>query len=201
MSGNVKSGLHVTNTGNVDEYVRMMVLGNWYDEDGNIVVGYKYQNKDDDFAEGEDYNTMVKPWFRGGYDDDKDGEYEDPYGDFDDTFALGEPCDTSKWERGTGSYFYYTKKIGAGVRMNSQTEALFQSYTLDTVPDIYIPSASGGREKVNVHLVMEVVIQAIGAKDADGNDYQDCWAAWTAATGTEIKSKKPAPSTSTEGTE
>ena len=202
MAGAVKKELHVTNTGNVEEYVRMMLLGNWCDEDGNIVVGYKYQNKDDEFAEGEDYSTMVNPWFRGGYDDDGDGTYEDPYGYFDPSFLLGEPQAKdgvkSDWERGTGSYFYYTKKIGAGTTMNSATEALFQSYTLTNVPNIYIPSPNGGRVKANIHLEFEVVIQAIGTKDAQGDYYDDCWAAWTAATGTEIKSKTSSSSSTTE---
>lgn len=202
MAGAVKKELHVTNTGNVEEYVRMMLLGNWCDEDGNIVVGYKYQNKDDEFAEGEDYSTMVNPWFRGGYDDDGDGTYEDPYGYFDPSFLLGEPQAKdgvkSDWERGTGSYFYYTKKIGAGTTMDSATEALFQSYTLTNVPNIYIPSPNGGRVKANIHLEFEVVIQAIGTKDAQGDYYDDCWAAWTAATGTEIKSKTSSSSSTTE---
>ena len=210
MDGAEKSNLHVTNTGNVDEWVRMMVIGNWCDEDGNIVVGYKYQNEDDEFEEGEDYSTMVKPWFRGGYaveipvepgEGEEGGEsgegegqttntYVDPYGSFDDTFTLGEPQGDSKWERGSGSYFYYTQKIGAGQKIDSQTEALFQSYTLTSVPDIYIPSPNGGRVKANIHLELEVVIQAIGAKDASGNEFEDCWEAWTYATGTTVKSKK-----------
>ena len=193
MEGAIKSNLHITNTGNVDEYIRVMLLGNWCDEDNNIVVGYKYKNKDDEFEEGEDYNTMVKPWFRGGYDDDEDGTYVDPYGEFDKSFTLGEPQgDDNKWERGTGSYFYYTEKIGPG-KVNALTDALFQQYELKEVPTIYIPSSTGGRVAAKVHLEFEVVVQAIGVptKNDGGTETEmTCWEAWSAATGTTIKSKK-----------
>ena len=188
MEGLKKSDLHVTNTGNVDEYVRIMVIGNWYgweteadknaEKEPDIMVGYTTDGSDGT-------NVMIDPWFR---EDEVYGQY------FDDSFKGGRPkAGRTDWVRGTGSYFYFTKKIGAGTTLDSATEALFQSYELpaNMIPNIYIPvSTSNVRvPAVGVHLKMEIVVQAIGTTDPEGNEYADCWAAWTAATGKEIKVK------------
>ncbi len=188
MEGLKKSDLHVTNTGNVDEYVRMMVIGNWYgwetEEDMNsgkepdIMVGYTTDGSDGS-------NVMVKPWFR---EDEVYGQY------FDDSFKGGHPADGREdWVRGTGSYFYFTEKIGAGTTLDSQTQALFQYYELpeNKIPTIYIPVATSNVRVPawGVHLKMEIVVQAIGTTAPDGTEYNTCWAAWTAATGKEIKEK------------
>ena len=177
MTGLVKSGLHVTNTGNVDEYVRVMVIGNWVDSDGNILVGYETDGSDGD-------DTMVSPWFR---EDDVYGQY------FDDSFKGGHPAaGRTDWVRGTGSYFYYTEVIGAGDYL-SGTDVLFQSYTLpeSKIPTIYVPvtTSSTRVEAQGVHLEMEIVTQAISAYDPNGKKYDTCWEAWTAAIGKEIKEK------------
>ena len=181
-----KSGLHVTNTGNVSEYVRMMVIGNWYgwasqdDADAGkepmILVGY---------TDADPANTeMVTPWFR---EDATYGSY------FDDSFTGGKPQGDNEWVFGTGSYFYYPNIIGPQAKL-AETSALFQSYTLpaNKIPTIYIPTSSSSTRvpAVGVHLVMEVVIQAIGAQKPDGSGNYATWQeAWTAAVGKEIKEK------------
>ena len=190
MNGLEKDNLHVTNTGNVDEYVRVMLIGNWYDSAGDILVGYKYKDETDpnyiaDLAEDSNTNVneMVTPWYR-----------EDPlYGSyFDSTFAGGKPGTDNKWVRGTGSYFYYPDVIGAGDKL-SGTDAIFQSYNLpeSEIPVIWVPSGGSGErvQAEGVHLVMEVVVQAIGAYAPDGSKYETCWAAWTAAIGSTIAEK------------
>ena len=204
MSGRTKSNLHVTNTGNVSEYVRMLVIGNWYgweteddfasyestgQPEPDILVGYKYSGPDDpnyiaDKAANPntDVNAMVNPWYR---EDSDYGQY------FDGTFKFGKPGTDpvtgveNLWVRGTTG-FYYPDPIGPGEKMNSQSEALFQSYEWPSdraFPTIYIPDPSSNvrRAAVSVHLVMEVAIQAISAVDGNGQPYEDCWAAWTAA--------------------
>ena len=188
MVGLKKTDLHVTNTGNVDEYVRIMVIGNWYGweteadknagKEPDIMVGYTTDGSDGT-------NVMIEPWFR---EDEVYGQY------FDDSFKGGRPkAGRTDWVRGTGSYFYFTAKIGAGTTLDSATQALFQSYELpeNKIPKIYIPvSTSNVRvPAVGVHLKMEIVVQAIGTTAPDGTEYADCWAAWTAATGKEIKEK------------
>ena len=193
MEGMKKDSLHVTNTGNVDEYVRMMVVGNWYDKDGNILVGYKYAGPNDEQYIADhsldpetDVDEMIVPWFR---EDDTEGYDYGSY--FDDSFKYGRPSGTD-WVRGTGSYFYYTEVIGVGEFL-SGTESLFKTYEYpsDKVPTIYVPSNTSNvrTPAEGVHLVMEVVVQAISAVDSDGNPYGSCWAAWSAATGETIKEK------------
>ena len=188
MEGLTKDGLHVTNTGNVDEYVRMLIVGNWYgwlpDQDPatdepSILVGYTSDGTDgkDEMVDYWDYRDPDKVW----------GSYFDP------SFQYGVISNTSSnWKRGSGAY-YYTKPIGAGTVLSSGTDVLFQSYTLPegSEPDIYIPTTSSNvREQAQgVHLVMEVVVQAIPTKDKNGNDYADCWDAWTKVTGTTITEK------------
>lgn len=198
MVGLKKSNLHVTNTGNVSEIVRIMVIGNWYgwasqaDADAGkepmILVGYKT-----DGTGGATDNEMVDPWFR---EDEVYGSYFDP------TFTGGHPAaGRTDWVRGTGSYFYYMDAIGPNSKL-SGTNALFQSYELpaNKIPKIYIPNNSSNvrSEAVGVHLVMEVVIQAIAAPTKeDGTAYSEVetipaekiWAAWSAAVGKEIKEK------------
>lgn len=183
MEGLEKSGLHVTNTGNVNEYVRMLVIGNWYGwlseesqtkgDEPSILVGYKTETG----------SEMVNAWYNG----------DDTYGTgFDPSFQKGKPLADSKWKEGTGGYYYYTEPIGVGDKL-SGTDALFDYYKLNEewIPTIWIPSSEGGRvEAVGVHLIMECAIQAISTLDPNGDEYQTCWAAWTAATGKQIAQKQ-----------
>ena len=184
MSNLKKENLHVTNTGNVDEYVRIMIIGNWYgwksaqdkaDNPNNpmVLVGYTSSDPNND--------TMVTPWYR------EDDLYKTG---FSDDFLGGRPLADSHWKRGTGSYFYYDTKIGAGQQL-SGTDALFTYYqlTTDMIPTIYLPVANqtARQEAVGVHLVMEVVVQAIPTT-VDGVEV-DCWTAWSNAVGKEIKAK------------
>ena len=76
---------------------------------------------------------------------------------------------------------------------DSKTQPLFKSYELpaNMIPEIFIPIATSNVRVPawGVHLKMEVVVQAIGTTDPEGNEYEDCWAAWSAAIGDEIKPK------------
>lgn len=239
----VKEKLHVANTGNVDEYVRMLVMGNWYgwkpgttaDQmnpnstsyvQPSIIVGYKYKDADAVAAaiaagvKDASIDDMVEPWFRGGYkvvtgygadnkpiyqttgEVDSDGNpiyvYQDPYGKFDSTFTLGSLGKTSNesdrdgkkddWADASGGY-YYTSPIGPGDGVNSAqsaTKDLFKSYTVTKVPDMYLPVGATREKAVGVHLVMEIVIQAIAVPTevVDGVTKNVWWLqAWYNATG------------------
>ncbi len=208
ISETIKENLHIANTGNVDEYVRMLIMGNWYgwkpgteasemDPESpdyvapSILVGYKYKDAASTPA-GHDVNEMVDPWYRGGYKNAA-GVYVDPYGHFDDTFLLGslgdrdgEPGD---WADASGGY-YFTMPIGPGDGVNtgqSATTDLFKSYTVTNVPTIWIPVGNSRQEALGVHLVMEIVIQAIAVPtfiDEDGTTKNVWWLqAWYDATG------------------
>ena len=127
MTATEKSQLHVANTGNVDEYVRMLIMGNWYgwkpgtteaemkSTEPSILVGYKYKDAASTPA-GHNVNEMVDPWFRGGYKNAA-GDYVDPYGTFDSTFLLGNLGDRdgkrNDWADASGGY-YFTMPIGPG---------------------------------------------------------------------------------------
>lgn len=203
--GMTKNNLHISNTGNVDEFVRMLVIGNWYDGDGNIVVGYQYPSKAAAVAAGHPEDPMVLPWYREGYpyfngvyyiskdeaeaagwDEETDG-YDDPYGYFDETFELGSlgtrDGKRDDWADASGGY-YYTMPIGPGAgvgeHVQSATKDLFESYTVESVPTIYVSTVGDQRvEAEGVHLIMEIVVQAI-AVPAD----EDTWwlKAWYEAT-------------------
>ena len=223
----IKSELHVANTGNVDEYVRLLIMGNWYgwkpgtteaemqSTEPSILVGYKYKDESQlpaglsEEDKAKYLQKMVLPWYREGYpctdpsdpdtcDDTLDPNvYQsiDPYGHFDPGFTLAKLGDRdgemNDWADASGG-FYYTAKIGPGagtLNTNAVTRNLFESYTLDRVPIIYLPSGNGREPAVGVHLVMEIVIQAIAVPKktvtVDGNDVEkDVWwlEAWYEAT-------------------
>ena len=181
-----KTKLHIANTGNVDEYVRLLIMGNWYgwkpgttaaDTVGvapSILVGYKYKDAADAAAHGGSVNEMVPAWFRSG------ANGEDPYGEFDDSFTLASLGDRdgkrNDWADASGGFSYTMpigpgKGAGVGTDATSATKDLFKSYTVTNVPTIYLPHGNTREPALGVHLVMEIVIQAIAVpQDEDGND-------------------------------
>ena len=188
MSDLTKQNLEVTNTGNVDEYVRVMLMGNWYgwlpDQDPtkvepSILVGYKYENEAEATAKGGEVDDMVENWyFR-----------HDTFGaGFDDTFKKGIPANGNEWIRGTGSYYYWPYVIGAGEKLSSSS-TLFKYYELkeEWIPKIWIPVGGTRQQAKGVHLVFECAVQAIGAKKPDGSGNYTWQEAWSAATGETIQ--------------
>jgi hypothetical protein len=214
MTADTKSDLHIANTGNVDEYVRLLIMGNWYgwqpgtteeqmkSTEPTILVGYAYKGDEaelaslSDEAKAEKMREMVLPWYREGYDLDNNPATPnvDPYGHFDTTFSLGNLGDRDgkmkDWADASGG-FYYTAKVGPGegtLTTASATKDLFGSYKLDNTPKIYLPYANGREAAVGVHLVMEIVVQAIAVPTVkvDGVEKDVWWLeAWYRATGIE----------------
>ena len=209
MTAVTKSDLHIANTGNVDEYVRMLIMGNWYgwkpgtteaqmkSTEPSILVGYKYKDAAAATADGGNVNDMVDPWYREGQDTDGDGKFDtDIYGSFDGTFPRASLTNTSlgnrdgkrnDWADASGGY-YFTMPIGPGAGVGedavSATKALFESYTVTNVPDIYLPVGNTREKAVGVHLVMEIVVQAIAVPtNADGTQSSWWLQAWYDATG------------------
>jgi hypothetical protein len=200
---NTKEDLHIANTGNVDEYVRMLIMGNWYGwtpdqdpekDDPSILVGYKYKGDENPKPTDAQMKEMVLPWFREGYDLDNDPDTPnvDPYGHFDGSFTLadlktnGRDGKKNDWADASGGY-YFTMPIGPGAEVGedvqSATKALFESYEVTSVPRIYLETSAGRVEAVGVHLRMEIVVQAIAVpKNEDGSNVW--WLqAWYDATG------------------
>lgn len=203
MTATIKSNLHVANTGNVDEYVRMLIMGNWYgwkpgttdaqmkSTEPSILVGYKYKDAADAAAHQGQLNDMVDPWFREGQDTDGDGKPDrDIYGSFDSTFPRAKlgarDGKRNDWADASGG-FYYTMPIGpgegVGTGATSATTDLFKSYTVANVPTIYLPVGNTRQPAVGVHLVMEIVIQAIAVPtNPDGTPSKWWLEAWHDAT-------------------
>ena len=160
----------------------------------SILVGYKYKDAAAAAADGGNVNDMVEPWFREGQDTDGDDKPDtDIYGDFDSTFPSadlkgnGRDGKRNDWADASGGY-YYTMPIGPGAGVGpdaqSATKALFESYTVRNVPTIWLPVGNTRQEAVGVHLVMEIVIQAIAVPtNADGTPSKWWLEAWHDATG------------------
>ncbi len=213
----VKSNVEVENTGNVWEYVRVNLVANWvgnvqtsegvYDtEDDSILMGYKNDAKDTDGNYVS--NEMVEAWNDKdndvrGYYLDKNKQKIDPlytvngvnylmYGKFEgltpESHQVPASADSTVngWVR-YDKYYYFTRPIGPS---ETVSEDLFESYTVNVSPEFWIPDQWGVRRKAgNVHLVMDLMVQAIPAPvDQDGNvldngDNQGYIRAWVKALG------------------
>ena len=104
----------------------------------------------------------TKPW------NDKDGLTN--YGKFVNLTpksTVANPTVNNNWVR-YDKYYYYIKAIGPN---DAITEPLFDSYTVYTSPEFWIPDLMGVRRLAqNVHLEMDLMVEAIEAPtDAQGN--------------------------------
>ena len=165
----VKSNVRVENKGNVWEYVRVNMIGNWvgkvwkgpgendYETEDVILMGYTTSNLDD--------QTEVEFW------NDKDGLTN--YGEFDyltpKSTTVPAPATgvVEGWVR-YDKYYYYTLPIGPN---DAITAKLFGSYEVGPSPEFWIADVTGTRRKAkDVHLVMDLMVQAIPAPvDENGN--------------------------------
>jgi len=165
----VKSNVRVENTGNVYEYVRVNMIGNWvgkvqtaenvYDDEDVILMGFTTSNPTN--------TTEVEFW------NDKDNKTH--YGTFTDLVQKSEsypasnayPYTINHWVR-YDKYYYYTLPIGPG---DAVTDQLFTSYEVGPSPEFWIVDKWGVRRKAkDVHLVIDMMVQAIPAPiDKDGN--------------------------------
>lgn len=179
-----KSDVKISNNGNVYEYVRVNLIDNWvgkvqtkenvFTQEETILFGYAAQTGD----------ARVEAW------NDKDGKTN--YGTFDslvpkstaiiphtdeaEAAAVTDGKIVNNWVR-YDKYYYYIKPIGPN---ESVTDQMFKSYTVGVSPEFWIPDQWGTRRKAgNVHLIMDVIVQAIpAATDPAGNitdNYIDAW--------------------------
>lgn len=162
-----KSNVRVDNTGNVFEYVRINMIGNWvgevqidsgvFDPNEVILMGYTSADPND--------TTEVEFW------NDKDGKTD--YGKFDfltpksPTVPASADSTINNWVR-YDKYYYYTLPIGPN---DAITDQLFGEYTVGPSPEFWIADKWGTRRKArNVHLVIDLMVQAIPAPvDENGN--------------------------------
>lgn len=186
----VKSDVLVENTGNVYEYVRVNMIGNWV---GKVYVGPNSDSdKDHDNYEDEDvilmgYTTSnennfteVKFW------NDKDGLTN--YGTFTGLVEKSETIPAEPNDHGWvryDKYYYYIHPIGPNDAISGK---LFEKYEVGPSPEFWIVDKWGVRRKAkNVHLVIDMMVQAIPApvdkdgKVLDNDDNQGYIRAWVKA--------------------
>ena len=162
VSGFEKTDVTITNIGNVDAYIRAMIVANWWGTvetatgtDTGIATGYT----------SEAHTEFVPMWKR-------EGTTGDNYG------GVFEGLPGANWVLGQDGYFYYKNKVAPGEETGDK---FFIKYSLDTqahpVPEIWYIDGSV-KQYQNVFLRMEIPVQAIEAKENVTWD-----AAWSAALG------------------
>ena len=204
----VKSDVVIKNTGNVAEYVRVYLIGNWvgyrqigegvYNDYETVLMGFKSNEKnanglyvsddeverwnDKDFTWSGDGSSKVYPnWTT------PNGTYNYiPYGTFVGLPEMGTSTGPGKdngynWVR-HDKFYYYTLPIGPGEQV-PDTKPLFTSYEVGKSPEFYIPDNWGERRAAkDVHLVMDISVQAIEAPiGTDGQPTKTYLQAWTDA--------------------
>ena len=167
VDGFKKTNVVITNTGNVDAYIRANIVANWWGKTrtGDDGVALGYLGNADNTAPLSPL-TFVDPWEL-DYDTLKDnynGEFQELPGD--------------DWVRADDGFFYYKNVVKPGEETGSK---LFKEYELNTenggiIPKIMYLSTTGGYLPfTNIRLVMDLTVQAV---DATGlADYKAAWAA------------------------
>ena len=165
--GFVKDNVVITNTGNVDAFIRAHIAANWWGVtvDGHDGIALGYEGDEDDVFEPIRY---VKPW---KMDDSEGAPY---YGEF-----TGLPGDD--WVLAKDGYYYYTKAVAPG----DPTGTLFDRFewvtTEHPVPVIWYLSETSGLKKFSrVRLIMDIPVQAIEAKKS-GEDFVSYIEGWAEA--------------------
>ena len=157
----VKTDVDITNTGNVDAFIRAMIVANWWGNAGTesgIAMGYTTR----------EHTAFVPMW---KMNDDMSG---DNYG------GVFEDLPGTNWTRASDGYFYYHNAVapGATIGEDADVDRLFQKYSLDTqaypVPEIWYLDGTM-KQYTNVTLKMEIPVQAIEAKS--GVQWNEAWSA------------------------
>ena len=199
----VKSNVYIKNTGNVTQYVRVYITGNWmgkrqisegvYNTDESVLMGYTSGERN---ADGTYKSSVeVARW------NDKDFTWNGnqkvfpdwsspsatyhytPYGEFTDLPPMGTTTSGGTmvhyWVR-HDKFYYYTKPIGPGDDV-PDSDPLFSKYEVDKSPDFWIADNTGVRRLAgDVHLVMDLMVQAIECPlDNNGQPtktYSKAWA-------------------------
>ena len=157
VSGFEKTDVVITNTGNMDAYIRAHITANWFGYAGSkygVAVGYK----------GKNSSEFVDAWRMDGTTGDNLG-------------GVFEGLPGSGWTRGADGFFYYTQAVPPGEPIPSP---LFTKYSLDTtehpVPEIwYVDTRSKRHAFTDVELVMEIPVQAIEVPE--GKSWKQAWEA------------------------
>ena len=114
-NGNTKENVKITNTSNIDAYIRAKVVINWRDADGNIVAsvpqGYRYK------FEGLPGDNWVQ---QGGY-----YYYKNPVAENESTGNLLTTC---TWERPNNPQYFLSVEIIASAIQSQPASAVQQAW-------------------------------------------------------------------------
>ena len=140
--GSTKTDVVITNTGNTDAYIRVALIGQWRNTDGNPVFGFT------DYTEGV---QLVDSW------------YEDLFVKKTNIQGKFTGLPGSNWVEGSDGYYYYTIAVPAGEEVPDE---LFTEYKVGKCP-----AAAVAGEVQNIYFTLEIAVQAISAKKLDGSNY------------------------------
>ncbi len=160
VSGFEKTDVVITNTGNLDSFIRAHIVANWYGNAGDdygLAVGYR-SSTDEEFVPAWRMNASMTGDNFGGV-------------------FTGLPG--NNWiYNGNDGFFYYRNVVPAG---QSIPDPLFIKYAMDTTPagvppEVYYLDRKGGKlPYTDLELVMEIPVQAIEAEE--GRTSRQAWEA------------------------
>ena len=165
VNGFIKDNVVITNSGNVDAYIRAHIDANWWGTtlDGHDGIALGYVSNADNTAPVEPLQ-YVKAW---KMDDSAGAPY---YGEFTGLPGAG-------WILAKDGYYYYKDPVAPGEPTGT---ALFEQFkwveSEHPVPVIwYLSNAKGLQKFDKVRLIMDIPVQAIEAK-TDFANYIEAWA-------------------------
>ena len=165
-----KENIHITNTGNIDAYIRASLIGQWLDNNENPVFGFT------DYI--ETYKE-VNSWY-----EDQFVNKTKRHGTFLNLAGYDQADSYNEWQLGKDGYYYFTHPVApdmvTGVTQNGSyvEKVLFTSYTLGTPPEVEIAGV-----QTDIHFQLEISTQAVSAKQLDGTDFASWKDAWKNALG------------------
>ena len=168
----VKENVEITNTGNVDVFIRAAIVGQWVveDTDGNVNPIFGFTDKINQLY-------VVESWYQ-----DQFGENANrSHGYFVKLAGYDQADGYNDWHVGDDGFYYYGLTVAPG----GKTKALFDSYVLGTKPNAEI--AGLVVDYNSMYFTLEVSTQAISARTSNGTLMTDYDAAWKAA----AKGEKP----------
>lgn len=158
--GSTKSGVKITNTGNVKAFIRAALVGQWLDASNNPVFG---------FTDEINRLFLVESW----YEDQFGEEANHNHGEFSGLAGYDQANPYKKWQLCDDGYYYYMDAVDPGAWT---ADPLFDSYVTKIAPKAQL--AGEILETAQMHFELEIATQAIIAVKLDGTlyDWDDAWA-------------------------
>lgn len=161
--GMTKEDVVITNTGNVDVFIRAAIVGQWLDKNDNPVFGFTDEIND---------LFVVESWY-----EDQFVSHAGQHGVFENLAGYSNRTNNTSYSNpfpsnGTkgswyyssrDNYYYFSKAVAPG---DPTGEPLFKSYTVSKIPE-----ASNGAHPLDVEMyfTLEIATQAISARKSDGS--------------------------------